>query len=190
MEPAAVMADERSGGAEPPSEALRLAQAGDMAAFERLVRHYERRVFLTALRVLGSRADAEDAAQEVFLRLHRHLRRISGGDPGPWIYRVTVNVCRDMARARPPAASVEETAAPVDTEREAGLRERRRLLESALAGLPPKQRAALVLRDIEGLSTREVAEALGSSEATVRSQISTARLRVKELLERMLRRRA
>lgn len=190
MQPAAAVADmtDDAGGA---VEALRLAQSGDLAAFERLVRSYERRVFLTALRLLGNRADAEDAAQEVFLRLHRFLRRIDPSrDPGPWIYRITVNVCRDVVRARPPVGDPEEPAAPGSTEEDIGREERRGLVARALGSLPPKQRAALVLRDIEGLSTREVAEALGSSEATVRSQVSAARLRVKEFVERMMRRKS
>ena len=143
-------------------------------------------MYLTALRLLGNRADAEDAAQEAFLRLHRFLHRIDPArDPGPWIYRVTVNVCRDAARARPPAGEPGEAAASGDAEEEMGREERRGLVARALETLPAKQRAALVLRDIEGLATREVAAALGCSEATVRSQVSAARLRVKEFIGRV-----
>ncbi|HWQ54441.1 MAG TPA: RNA polymerase sigma factor [Bryobacteraceae bacterium] len=183
---ATIMTDEADG-----VDLLRRAQSGDLAAFEGLVRRYERRVFLTALRLLGNHADAEDAAQEVFFRLHRSLRRMDPDrDPAPWIYRITVNACRDLARARPPAGSVEEPSAPGGTEEEIGRRERRSLVARALGSLPAKQRAALVLRDIEGLSTREVAEVLGSSEATVRSQVSTGRVRVKQWIERILRRRS
>lgn len=183
---ATLMTDEVDG-----QDLLRRAQSGDLAAFEGLVRLHERRVFLTALRILGNHADAEDAAQDVFLRLHRSLRRMDPGrEPAPWIYRLTVNACRDLARARPPAGSPEEPSAPAGAEEEIGRRERRALVGKALQSLPEKQRAALVLRDIEGLSTREVAQALGSSEATVRSQVSTGRLRVKEWIERVSRRRS
>ena len=178
-------------GQEEPAAALRLAQVGDLAAFERLMRCYERRVFLIALRLLGNYEDAQDAAQEVFLRLHRHLGRMRADrDPGPWLYRVAVNVCRDLARARARVEALEETADPAGAHDEAlGRKQRRRLVEKALGSLPAKQRAAVVLRDIEGLATPEVARALGCSEATVRSQVSAARLRIKAFVEGLLRRR-
>ena len=165
-------------GQEEPAAALRLAQVGDLAAFERLMRCYERRVFLIALRLLGNYEDAQDAAQEVFLRLHRHLGRMRADrDPGPWLYRVAVNVCRDLARARARVEALEETADPAGAHDEAlGRKQRRRLVEK-------------VLRDIEGLATPEVARALGCSEATVRSQVSAARLRIKAFVEGLLRRR-
>ena len=80
---------------------LRLAQSGDAAAFEALMRIYEVRVARTALRLLGARQDAQDAAQEVFLRLYRNLRRIdTAGNLAGWLYRVTVNACHDVLRKR------------------------------------------------------------------------------------------
>jgi RNA polymerase sigma-70 factor (ECF subfamily) len=83
-----------------------------------------------------------------------------------------------------------DAAAPVrDPDQELNTEERRRILELSLRMLPEKERAAFVLRDLEGLSTREVAGILGSSETTVRSQISRARLKVKDFVERHLRRR-
>ena len=165
--------------------------AGDLAAFERLLRACERRVFRTALHLLGNPADAEDAAQEVFLRLHRNFARLDADrDPAPWIYRVTVNVCRDMARSRARTEELADTpsSAPAADE-EIGRAERTRMVERALRSLPEKQRAAVVLRDIEGLPTSEVARVLGSTEATVRSQVSAARLRIKAFIEGLTRRR-
>ena len=176
------------------ARAIGLAKAGDLAAYERIIRHYERRVFLTALRILGNPADAQDAAQEVWLRLHRSLGKIRAGeDPTGWVYRVTVNVCRDALRARPGAVALEDVPEPVagpDAESGFARRERRAVLESALRNLAPKERAAVVLRDLEGLTTAEVAAALGSSEATVRSQISTARAKIKRFVEGFLRRKS
>lgn len=173
---------------------VRLAKAGDLAAYERIIRHYERRVFLTALRILGNPADAEDAAQEVWLSLHRSLRKIRPDeDPTGWVYRITVNVCRDALRALPHPAALEEVpepAASADAESYVARRERWAVLESALRSLPAKERAAVVLRDIEGLSTAEVAAALGSSETTVRSQISVARGKIRRFVEGFQRRRS
>jgi len=170
------------------------AQAGDAGAFDRLLGRHQRRVLRTAWRLLGDPEEARDAAQEVFLRLYRHLHRIDPRRPlAPWLYRVTVNVCRDLGRRRRRPLPLEEVAEPpdpgADPARRASLAEERRIVEEGLAGLPEKERAALVLRDVEGLATSEVAAILGSSETTVRSQISRARLKVHRHRERHLGRR-
>jgi RNA polymerase sigma-70 factor (ECF subfamily) len=170
---------------------LSLAKSGDAAAFEALVRIYEIRVARTALRLLGARQDAQDAAQEVFLRLYQRISRIdSAGSLSGWLYRVTVNVSYDILRRRRSSGVVplEEARLAVESSAEAdlGREQQRRLVVKALRTLPEKERAALTLRDIEGLSTREVATILGSSEATVRSQISTARLKIRKMLRRRL----
>ena len=170
------------------------AQAGDLAAFERLLRQHERLVLATALRLLGHLEDAQDAAQEVFLRLHRNLGKVqASGNLAAWLYRVTVNVCHDQLRRRPPAAALDEAreiaGTHADPQQELTDTERRRALELSLSRLSPKERAAFVLRDLEGLSTAEVAAALGSSEATVRSQVCKARVKVREFIQRYFRRR-
>jgi len=173
---------------------LQRTRAGDLDAFEALMRQYERLVLVTALRLVGNLADAQDASQEVFLRLYRNLEKLeSEAAIAGWLYRVTVNVCHDLRRKRPASAPVEEaermaTAGP-DPQQGAAEAERRRVLQMSLRMLPEKERAALVLRDLEGLSTDEVAKVLGSSEATVRSQISKARVKVKDYVERYFRRR-
>lgn len=151
----------------------------DNRVFEELVAAHEPMVLRTAYRLLGQLADAQDAAQEVFLRLFRNLRNING-DPKGWLYRVTVNVCNDHHRRRRPVFELDEHRADprLGPEGMITLDERKRLLMQGLARLPERERAAVVLRDIEGLSTAEVAEILGVEEATVRSQISTARVRL------------
>lgn len=169
------------------------ARAGDADAFDRLLGRHERRVLRTAWRLLGDPEEARDVAQEVFLRLYRHLDRVDPRRPlAPWLYRVTVNVCHDLRqrrRRRPlPLEEVgDEPPDPgADPARRASLAEERRIVEEGLARLPEKERAALVLRDVEGLATAEVAAVLGSSETTVRSQISRARLKIHRHRERQL----
>jgi RNA polymerase sigma-70 factor (ECF subfamily) len=148
-------------------------------AFEELVAEHQALVLRTAYRLLGRIEDAQDAAQEVFLRLLRNLRRIEG-DPKAWLYRVTVNVCRDQYRRRKHMGelplNLKDSA--LDPERTLELDERKRLLLLALQKLPERERAAIVLRDIEGLSTAETAAILGVEEVTVRSQISAARVKL------------
>jgi RNA polymerase sigma-70 factor, ECF subfamily len=151
----------------------------ERSSFEALMAVHERMVVGTAYRLLGRIEDAQDAAQEVFLRLLKNLDRIEG-DPKPWLYRVTVNICNDRYRRRVITTKPDETAADPapNAERALALEDRKRLLMEGLETLSKRERAAVVLRDIEGLSTREVAGILGIEEATVRSQISVARVKL------------
>jgi RNA polymerase sigma-70 factor (ECF subfamily) len=172
------------------------AQAGEAYAFEQLMIGFQRQVLGTAARILRRREDARDAAQEVFLKLYRYLPRIRPEAVRAWLYRVTVNVCRDMAkqRGRFPTTPLEgqesrrELSVSGAGQVEGGidLKEQHRMLNDALQELPFKERAALVLRDVEGLSTEETARVLGSSATTVRSQISTARVKVRRHVERAM----
>jgi RNA polymerase sigma-70 factor, ECF subfamily len=173
---------------------LAAARAGDLAAFEQMIRQYERLVLVTSMRMLGNVADAQDASQEVFLRLYRNLGKVeSHAAFSSWLYRVTVNVCHDMRRRRPALAPLEDAELARDEEadpQQATVEaERRRALDLGLKHLPEKERAALVLRDLEGLPTEEVARVLGSSPATVRSQIAKARIKMRGFLEGYFRRR-
>lgn len=163
---------------------------GNEAAFERLVAAHERLVFGTAMRLLGNREDARDAAQEVFLRLYRNLGRVDEARMAAWLYKVTVNVCRDAGRERRPVSELDAEHPSGAAGPEAGAVEadRRRLLANGLRRLSEKERAAVVLRDLEGLSTREVAQAMGNTEATVRSHLSAARLKLKQYIEAVRRR--
>jgi RNA polymerase sigma-70 factor (ECF subfamily) len=168
---------------------LAAAKAGDRAAFELLMRRYERMVLITALRLLGNLSDAQDAGQEVFLRLYRGLAHVNSQNLAGWLYRVTVNVCHDMRR-RTPATSPEVAAVAVENpERQLLETERRDVLRRSLRLLSEREREAFVLRDLEGLSTAEVAWAMGTTEATVRSHIWKARIKVREFVERYFRRR-
>jgi RNA polymerase sigma-70 factor, ECF subfamily len=173
---------------------LAATSSGDMAAFELLMRQHERLVLVTALRLAGNLPDAQDVSQEVFLKLYRNLGKLTSEEAiASWLYRVTVNVCHDLRRRRRPENPMENAgqlaSAGADPQQALTEMERSRALELSLRLLPEKERAALVLRDLEGLSTAEVARVLGSSEATVRSQISKARVKVKGLVERYFGRR-
>ncbi len=173
------------------AHSLDAAAADGPGAFEQAMRRHERLVLITALRLLGNLPDAQDAAQEVFLRLYRHRRMLESPALASWLYRVTVNVCHDLARRRPAGELEGEPAAEApDPQQQMVEAERRRVLRMSLRVLPEKERAALVLRDLEGLSTTDVAHILGSSEATVRSQISKARVKVRDFVERYFRRRS
>src|SRR5581483_5321258 len=151
------------------------AKAGDNQAFEALMIKYQRQVIGTWLRLLGNLDDARDAAQEVFLRLYKYLHTLDETRQiEPWLYRVTVNVCRDLGRRRSlnthlsldqemEGSSIEHLSAKIDIEGDLALAQERQIIREALSSLSEKERSALVLRDLEGKTTEEVATILGSS---------------------------
>ena len=168
---------------------------GDVAAFEQLIVRYERRVFSLAMKLLCSADDAEDAAQEVFLRMFKYIHRFDVDKPiEPWLMQMTVNMCRNIGRNRQrrwntfPEITADAVHVAHDSkDPHAGFAEEqeRQMLWKALDALPEKERLAVILRDIDGMKTSEVAEILGSSETTVRSQVSRARVRMKEAIDQM-----
>jgi len=168
---------------------LARAQAGDVAAFERLSSAYADRLFMLLLRLLGDRAEAEDVAQEVMLRAWQGIGRFRGQSSYfTWLYRIAVNEANRALekRARRPAGVAlgpDELQLPapaaLDPSRQAENSELRRALSRALADLPPPLRTALVLRDVEGLSTQEAAQIAGVGEAAFKSRLHQARLRVR-----------
>lgn len=154
-------------------------------SFEQIIRQWETQVLRTGYRILGNWADAEDVAQEVFLRLYRHGASFQNDTAlRSWLYRVAVNLCLDRTRSYKHWEELPELIA-ADASAEAAIitEQRKRTLMAALGTLPPKERAAVVLREIEGLSTAEVAAILGSSDGTVRSQVAKAVGRLRSILD-------
>ncbi len=168
------------------------AASGDKAAFEQVMIHSEQRVMAMTWRMLGNEADARDASQEVFLRVYKYLSRFRGDqDFFAWLYGITVNVCRDFLKKRQnhssrfvsfdeDAGAAHEVADEhADAEQMLVQTQQHELIANAISTLPFKERASIVLRDLEGLSTEEVARIMKSSATTVRSQISSARKKIR-----------
>jgi RNA polymerase sigma-70 factor, ECF subfamily len=177
-------------GADPPGLLARL-RAGDPRAFEELVTTYEHRVFGVALRMLGSRAEAEEIAQEAFLRAHRAVVSFRGDARlGTWLYGIASRLCLnrlsspDRRMARGDAALADVPATTPDAAAEVERAELDAALRTAIEELPNEQRLVLVLRDVEGLSYEEIADALALVPGTVRSRLHRARMQLKEKLER------
>jgi RNA polymerase sigma-70 factor, ECF subfamily len=174
------------------------AKAGDAAAFDQIIISQQHRVIALAWRLLGNQDDARDAAQESFLRVYKNLNKFDPTkDFSGWLYRIVVNVCRDIARKRKridhasleaefEAGKLREPASAHDTETSAMLSQEHALIARALASLTERERTAIVLRDFEGFSTEEVARILGTRPATVRSQICSARSKLKTCRDRWL----
>ena len=176
-------------------EALR---RGDRAEFARLVEAHSAFIYRLGLKMLGIPQDAEDLLQETFIKAFRHLKNFDGrASLSTWLYRIATNeALMQLRRKEPETVSVEEPQ-----EQEAGEQEplqivdwccmpeqellsseSRAYLDQAVQELPYSLRIAFLLRDVEGLSTREAAEVLNLSETAVKTSLSRARLRLREKL--------
>lgn len=173
---------------DPDGELVERWQGGDSEAFEQLVRRHERSVFRLMLRMLGSREEAEDAAQEAFLSLHRNGKRFRREARfSTFLYRVAANAAlnrrRSLGRARARARELatrhavgaDLPSAPRDPEDAASGAEIQAQVQRALLELPNELRVAVVLYDIEGQSYRDIARILEVPEGTVKSRIHRAR---------------
>ena len=174
---------------------LQRAQKDDMDAFETIVRAHEKTVYNLALRTLGNPEDAEDAAQEVFLKAYTSIKSFRGESKiSVWLYRITNNVCIDLLRKRKDAVSLSvEDAEGAETEIEiadetfdpAAIAERADLkarVGEAVRLLPPEQREAFLLRVVAEQSYEEIAATLGVDLGTVKSRIYRARKKLCALL--------
>ena len=169
-------------------------RAGDGGAFEELVRTYQHRVFGVAFRMLSNAAEAEEIAQEVFLRAHRGLADFRGDAKlSTWLYAIASRLClnrlgsgeRAMTRGGDAVLmQLPHEASGPDTVLEQS--ELEAALHRAIAELPDERRIVVVLRDLEGLAYEEIAEALDLPVGTVRSRLHRARLDLKDKLERFL----
>jgi RNA polymerase sigma-70 factor (ECF subfamily) len=176
-------------------EALR---SGNRAEFARLVEAYSNQIYRLGLKMLSNSQDAEDILQETFIKAYNHLDRFDGRSSlSTWLYRIATNEALMLIRRRKkvevsidePLQAMESEPGPVEIvdfcclpERELLSAEARHYLDRAVTELPSSLRVVFILRDIEGLSTRETAEVLELSETAVKTRLSRARLRLRQLL--------
>jgi len=182
------------------SEAIRLAQAGDAAAFEFLYQLHSRRVYALCLRMVSNPSDAEDLAQEAFLQLFRKIGTFRGESAfSTWLHRLTVNVVLMRLRKKVlPVDSLEETMDPEDESsgprRDVGAPDLRLSgavdrvnLQRSVEKLPPGYKTVFVLHDIQGYEHNEIANIMDCSVGNSKSQLHKARTRLRELLQEDLR---
>jgi RNA polymerase sigma-70 factor (ECF subfamily) len=181
------------------------AKKGDTAAFEQLVRQYERQIFRVAQHITQNREDAEDIAQDAFLKAYEKLEQFQGNSKFyTWLVRIAVNESLMRLRKRRTGKMVsidedietEEGSVPrdladwaPDPEQNYNQAELGEILRKTIQGLPQGFRIVFVLRDVEGLSTEETAETLGLSIPAVKSRLLRARLQLRERLSRYFRRK-
>jgi RNA polymerase sigma factor (sigma-70 family) len=178
---------------DPDRELVQKAREGDRSAFNQLVLKYRNRVMGIAARMVGDRTEAEDLAQDVFVRVFHGLEDFQGDALfSTWLYRIVANSCLNQRKKRSLRTRVHESLEatglilPDSSSNPHILLERKELrvyIEKAVQALPREQRMVLVLRDIEGLSYEEIAECLELEIGTVRSRLHRARLNVQEKLK-------
>jgi RNA polymerase sigma-70 factor (ECF subfamily) len=184
---------------DPDRELVESWRAGDQNAFETLVRRHQTRVFRLLMRMLGSREEAEDVAQETFLSLHRNGHRFRGESRfSTFVYRVAANAAlnrrRSLGRGRQRVQKLAERQsagddlpeAPRDPEDATAAVEIGVQVREALGQLSPALRLPLVLYDIEGLAYGEIAQVMGVAEGTVKSRIHRARQAMRDALRPVL----
>ena len=182
---------------------IRQAQDGDQRAFETLVRLHERLVFSVIAGFLRRRQDVEDVAQEVFLKAYLAIGQFRLGAPfAPWLHRITVNTCYDALRG---VRRRQEVGFADLAESESGFLQRfvekgyqsataraddrlaaRDLAERILSTLPPKDRLAITLREVNGFEIAEVASALGCSRAAAKVRLFRARRAMQAAVRRLI----
>lgn len=178
------------------------ARGGDLRAFEALVRRYERWVFTLALRLVGERSEAEDMAQEIFLKAYAGLAGFRGAARfSTWLYAIATHHCLNHLAARrrrahleispeAPGGSQDQSPSAVERAADGGpgpdalleQREIQQAVRAALALLSDEHRVILLLREIQGLTYEEIAETLGLEMGTVRSRLYRARQELRKCL--------
>ncbi|HLA98801.1 MAG TPA: sigma-70 family RNA polymerase sigma factor [Anaerolineales bacterium] len=180
-----------------PKEAfsLELLRSGERAEFARLVETYYEMIYRLALKMLNDPQDAEDILQETFTKAYQHIQNFDGrAELSTWLYRIATNeALMHLRRKRPQTFSIESPDYADETaqephqildwrslpEEELMSAEARTHMDAAIQNLPSSLRVVFVLRDIQGLSTREVGEVLDLTETAVKTRLSRARLRLR-----------
>lgn len=171
------------------------AQQGDVAAYNRLVLHYQDIVYSVALRIMKDPTSAEDATQEAFISAYKALKRFRGGSFKSWLLRIVTNACYDELRWRKrrpqssldaiteefesPSFMADDSVGPEERQQQVELID---AVERCLQELPDEQRIAAVLCDVEGRDYKDIADIMSTSLGTVKSRISRARSKLRDCL--------
>ena len=180
---------------------IEAAQSGDRLAFRKLVERHQRRVFAIAFAVVRDESDARELCQEAFLRVYRGLDQFKGGSSFfTWLYRIVTNLSIDLMRRpgrrdaelredREAVESVDDSMPPLvssfddaDPFRAARRREIATRVQTALDALPPYHLGVVLMREVEGMSYEEMAEAMGVSKGTIMSRLFHARQKLQRAL--------
>ncbi len=170
------------------SDLIKQAQKGDEDAFCELVCKYEKRIYNIAYKFLRNEYDAQDAAQDAIIKMYSNIRKFSFQSAfSTWMYRVTANTCLDLLRKKKPDTDLEDferyaVSRDGNPDSETINRELGENIKRAIRMLPEKYIPIIVLKDMEGMKYEEIAQILGISVGTVKSRISRAREKLRDIL--------
>jgi RNA polymerase sigma-70 factor (ECF subfamily) len=197
-------ADKESRGPQFDAALVRSFQAGNKAAFDKLVLKHKDRIFNLCFRFLGDYQEANDLAQEVFVKACRSLRGFRFESAfGTWLYRIVVNTCKNKVKSLDyryakkmvyldnPGAVQDAHGLEIRDETQSPLaelekKERMELIQRAIESLPPEQKMVVILRDIQGLPYDDIADITGCGLGTVKSRLSRARLELRRKLMKVI----
>jgi RNA polymerase sigma-70 factor (ECF subfamily) len=185
---------------------VKRVRSGDQRAFKLLVERYQRKVYAVALGMLKDKEEAMDVSQEAFVKVYKYLDHFKGDSSFyTWLYRITVNICIDVMRRRNAAGGAPEefdesvasdlaearigalgSRLGTNPQKSALRRELAEKIQEALAAVPEKHRAILLLREIEGMSYEDLARTLDIPKGTVMSRLFHARAKVQKILSEYL----
>ena len=183
---------------------VRSFQAGNKAAFDKLVLKHKDRIFNLCIRFLGDYQEANDSAQEVFVKAYRSLKGFRFKSAfGTWLYRIAVNTCKNKVKSLDyryakkmvyldnPGAVQDAHGLEISDETQSPLaelekKERMELIQRAIESLPPEQKMVVILRDIQGLPYDDIADITGYGLGTVKSRLSRARLELRRKLMKVI----
>lgn len=184
-------------GAYDEAALLAAAQRGHLPSFNQIILHYQGMAYNVAYRIVGDADSAADATQDAFVKAFQRIDQYRGGSFKAWLLRIVTNTCYDVLRARKrrPTSSLESEEEDDDPDYDVRLvdhaerpesyvirQELAGVIQAAIEQLPADQRATLVLADIEGLDYQEIADAMGTALGTVKSRLSRARAKLRDLL--------
>ena len=197
--------DDTGTGRRTDRELIEAFREGDESAFDELVVRYQHRIFNLCYRFMSDREEANDCAQETFIKMYRSVGRFRFRSAfSTWVYRVAANPCknrlassqyrhaRDTVRIDNPGRGDEESPGMEIGDESFSPRaalekkEARELVQQAIRELPDEQKEVLLLRDIEGCSYEEISQVIGCSLGTVKSKLARARMRLKDVLKGMM----
>jgi len=197
-------ADKESRGPQVDAALVRSFQAGNKAAFDKLVLKHKDRIFNLCFRFLGDYQEANDSAQEVFVKAYRSLKGFRFESVfGTWLHRIAVNTCKNKVKSLEyryakkmvyldnPGAVQDTRGLEISDETQSPLaelekKERMQLIQRAIESLPPEQKMVVILRDIQGLPYDDIADITGYGLGTVKSRLSRARLELRRELMKVI----
>lgn len=181
------------------NQLIKEAKKGNVEAFEELIKQSQKRVFNIAYKMMGNYDDANELAQEAFIKAYKSIKKFKGNSLfSTWIYRITTNVCLDELRRRRNKKTIsldeeikyndgeikwqikDESPGP---EKIFGEKEFKRLVNQYIESLPVDYKTVIILRDIQGFTYKEIAEILNSPEGTIKSRINRARKALRDILK-------